>query len=135
MTLYAILFTLACVGISETAYLIETRQKGQKPVCFIGEDCLKVLESKYSKVVLFHNDVWGLLFYIAIAILTALLVIGVEPLAWWTGLMQIFVGTGALISVVLVYLQWQVIRVWCFWCVLSALTVFSMGVILLIFKI
>lgn len=68
MTLEAILFTLACIGIAETAYLIETRKKGENPVCVVGENCEKVLGSKYSKVILFHNDVWGLLFYIAVAV-------------------------------------------------------------------
>ena len=135
MTLYAILFTLACVGISEAAYLIEMRKKGQKPVCFIGEDCSKVLTSKYSKVLFFHNDVWGLMFYIAVGLLTAFLVIGVEPQSWWENLMKLFVGLGAVISVVLIYLQWRVLRAWCFWCVLSALTVFGMGIILLLFQI
>ena len=134
MSLYAILFTLACVGISETAYLIETRKKGQKPVCFIGEDCSKVLASKYSKVFIFHNDVWGLLFYIAIGFLTAFLVIGVEPQGLWDNLMKIFVGISTAVSLVLVYLQWRVLKAWCFWCMLSALTVFGMGVILLIFS-
>ena len=135
MTLEAILFTLACVGIAETAYLVRTRRTGQKPVCFIGKECDKVLGSKYSKIVLFHNDTWGTLFYVAIALLTAFLVIGVEPLIWWERFMKIFVGAGAVISLVLIYLQWKVIRAWCFWCVLSALTVFGMGIILLIFKL
>lgn len=134
MTLYAILFTLACIGIAETVYLIETRRKGEKPTCLIGHDCSKVLESKYSKIVLFHNDTWGLLFYIGVGLLTAFLVTGFEPLIWWDKLMKIFVGLGAVVSVVLIYLQWRVLRAWCFWCVLSTLTVFGMGIILLIFE-
>mgnify|MGYP001574587651 CR=1 FL=1 len=135
MTLEAILFTLACIGISETSYLIEKRKKGEKPVCFVGERCDEVLGSKYSKVILFHNDVWGLLFYIAVAVLTAFLVIGVEPLIWWERLMRVSVASGVLFSLILIYLQWKVIKAWCFWCVLSAITVFGMGIILIIFTI
>lgn len=135
MTLEVILFTLSCIGISETSYLIETRKKGEKPVCFVGEKCEEVLGSKYSKIILFHNDVWGLLFYIAVVVLTAFLVIGVEPAIWWQNLMNISVAVGVLFSLILIYLQWKVIRAWCFWCVLSALTVFGMGIILLIFEL
>lgn len=133
MTLEAILFTLACLGIAEIAYLIERRKKGEKPVCFIGERCHDVLESKYNKIILFHNDVWGLLFYLDVAVLAALLVIGVEPLILWENLLVISVWSGAIISLFLIYLQWKVIRAWCFWCVLSALTIFGMVIILLIF--
>jgi uncharacterized membrane protein len=135
MTLAAILFTLACIGISETAYLIETRKKMEKPVCFIGNKCEEVLGSKYSKVFLFHNDVWGLLFYLAIALLTAFLVIGISPLILWERLMKISVAFGALISLVLIYIQWRIIKAWCFWCILSAVTIFAMGIILFIFEI
>ncbi len=135
MTLYALLFTLACIGIAETSYLIKKRKRKEEAVCFIGKECAKVLGSKYSKVILFHNDTWGLLFYIFISAVTAFIVIGLEPILWWEIFTNISIAAAAVISVILTYLQWRVIRAWCFWCVLSALTIFGMGIILLAFEI
>ena len=100
----------------------------------MGKECSKVLGSKYSKVLLFHNDTWGLIFYIFISAVTAFLVIGIEPIIWWEILANLSIMSAAVISAILTYLQWRVIRAWCFWCVLSALTIFGMGIILVIFK-
>lgn len=132
MTEYALLFTLAAIGISETSYLIRTREKQEKPVCIIGEDCHKVLESKYNKFLGIHNDVWGFVFYFGIAFLNAIRVIGIgntQLLNWLIGF-GILVGT--IISILFVYIQVVILKKWCFWCMLSAITVFSMFLIYLI---
>ncbi len=132
MTPHYILFTLAAIGIAETAYLIRKRRAAQAPVCPIGEDCTVVLTSKYSKIFGFvHNDVVGLVSYIAIAISAAFLVNGVEPIAWWDWILRVLVGAGSAFSAFLLYLQWRVIRAWCFWCVMSALTLFGMLAVVL----
>ena len=83
MTSYALLFTLSAIGISETVYLIRKRIASEKPICPIGDDCALVLESKYNKIFIIPNDVLGLFFYIATSFISAFLVIGVEPLAFW----------------------------------------------------
>ena len=131
MTSEALIFTLSALGISETVYLIKKRLRSEKPVCLIGEDCLTVLNSKYSKMFGIPNDVLGLLFYIACSFIAAFLVIGVAPLTPWILIIKIFVGLGSLLSILFVYLQYKVIKAWCFWCLMSAFTVFLMGVILL----
>ena len=129
MTPHALLFTLAAIGISETVYLIRQRRAHEQPVCVIGESCLKVLKSRYSKLFGVPNDLLGLAFYVAVAMLTALLVIGVDPLVRWETIVELLILGGAVMSGVLMYLQWQVIRAWCFWCVMSAATVFLMALI------
>lgn len=126
MTPHALLFTLASIGISETIYLVRKRLAKERPVCVIGEECHQVLESKYNKVLGVHNEFAGLLFYIAISFITALLVIGVEPAVLWGRTAKLFISAGTLMSVYLLFLQWRVIKVWCFWCVMSALTIFAM---------
>lgn len=131
MTFHALLFTLAAIGISETVYLIRKRMAQEKPVCILGEDCQRVLESKYNKISGIHNEVLGLAFYIAISFLTAFLVIGIEPMILWDMSVKILIALGVVMSIILIYLQWRVIKAWCFWCVLSALTVFVMGIIVL----
>jgi uncharacterized membrane protein len=131
MTSFALLFTLSAIGISETTYLIRKRIASEKPVCPLGENCTLVLESKYNKIFFVHNDVLGFLFYIAASFITAFLVIGVEPLAFWNFILKLSVGFGALFSVFLTYLQWRVIRAWCFWCLMSAFTIWLMAIIIL----
>lgn len=132
MTAFALIFSLAAIGISETVYLIRQRMAAEKPVCPIGGGCHVVLESKYGRLFMVPNDVLGLLAYVVIAVMAAFLVIGVESTPVWSFILTGLVVVASLLSLVLVYLQWRVIRAWCFWCLLSAGTVWLMGLILLI---
>ena len=132
MTAFALLFTLSAIGISETVYLIRKRIASERPVCPIGEDCALVLTSRYNKLFIIPNDVLGLLFYIAASFIASFLVIGIEPLAFWNFVFRISVAAAALISLFFTYLQWRVIRAWCFWCLMSAFTIWLMEGIILI---
>ena len=132
MTAYAILFTLSAIGISESAYLIRKRLAAEAPVCPIGGDCAAVLTSKYNKIFgIVHNDVVGLVSYAVIAISSAFLVNDVQPVIWWSRIVQVLVATGSAFSLLLLYLQWRVIKAWCFWCVISAFTLFGMLAVIL----
>ena len=131
MTAFALIFTLAAIGISETAYLIGKRIAAKKPVCLLGEHCEVVLRSSYSRLFLLPNDVLGLLFYLAVVGLTAALVIGIAPVKLWSTALAVLIGIGSVLSLALTYLQFRVIRAWCFWCLLSACTVWLMGLTLL----
>jgi len=132
MTAFALLFTLSAIGISETVYLIRKRIASERPVCPIGEDCTLVLTSRYNKLFIIPNDVLGLVFYISASFISSFLVIGIEPLAFWSFIFKLSVATGALISLFFTYLQWRVIHAWCFWCLMSAFTIWLMGAIILI---
>lgn len=131
MNAHALLFTLACIGISETVYLIEKRIENQKPVCFIGGSCGVVLSSKWNKLFGIHNDVLGLVFYVILSVVMALLVIGVGPALLLQKIAYAAIGTGAVMSLYFIFLQWKVIKVWCFWCLMSAATIALMTVIVL----
>lgn len=132
MTSFALLFTLSAIGISETVYLIRKRIASEKPVCPIGEGCQTVLTSKYSRLFIIPNDILGLLTYIIISFTAAFLVIGVEPVSFWNFTLAVLVGISSLMSLFLTYLQWRVIKAWCFWCLMSAFTIWLMGVIIVI---
>ncbi len=131
MTWEALIFTLSCIGISETVYLIRTRLALQKPVCIIGQKCTVVLESKYSTIFIIPNDVLGLLFYIACSLVSSFLVIGIGPLNLWDLSIKILIISGSLLSIFFTYLQFKVIKAWCFWCLMSALTIWLMTIIIL----
>jgi len=130
MTSFALLFTLSTIGISETVYLVRKRIASERPVCPIGGGCALVLTSKYNKIFIVPNDILGLLFYTMISFIAAFLVIGVPPLAFWSFIIKLSVAFGALLSLFFTYLQWRVIHAWCFWCLMSAFTIWLMGIII-----
>ena len=131
MTPHALLFTLAAIGISETVYLIRQRSIHSRPVCVMGGTCHLVLESKYKKTLGVSNDVLGLMFYIIVSFITAFLVIGVDPVIVWEKSAWFLIATGSFMSLYFIYLQWRVIKIWCFWCLMSASTIFLMAFIIL----
>lgn len=135
LTAYAILFSITCIGISETSYLIKKRLAHQKPICPLGERCDEVLESRYNRIFFVPNDILGLLFYIMVAIITSLLVIEVGPRELLDTIGKFIIFAGALFSIFLLFLQWKVIRAWCSWCVASALTTFIMAAIIILNKL
>jgi len=134
MTPLALLFTLASIGISETVYLIKKRITAQSPICPIGGGCEVVLTSKYSKFFLVPNDVLGLLAYIIIAFIASLLVVGVGPAKFLDSALEILVAMASIASVIFTYLQWRVLKNWCFWCLMSAFTIWFMEIIILFSK-
>lgn len=126
---YALIFTLSAMGISETAYLIKKRLAGERPICPLGGECWEVLESKYGKLFFIPADVLGLLFYFSCSLFAAFLVIGIEPLFLWHSFLRTAVAIGSLFSAYLVYVQLKIIRKSCFWCLMSAITVWLLGII------
>ena len=132
MTALALLFTLSAIGMSETVYLIKKRITAEKPVCPIGENCALVLTSHWSKIFIVPNDILGLLFYIVVSFIAGFLVIGVEPMLFWSFIFKLAVAFGTLLSLFFTYLQWRIIRAWCFWCLMSAFTIWLMASIILI---
>lgn len=119
MTIQAFIYFLAILGIAETLYLLGKKLEKKRPVCIIGEKCNIALESKYSRIFVIPNEVLGLLFYISVVLL------GVSQQKI---LMELTIFSGAAFSLFLVYLQWRVIKAWCFWCLMSAATVFLMAI-------
>ncbi len=132
MTSLALLFTLAAFGIAETAYLIEKRYASEKPVCPIGGGCRAVLESKYNRMFGVHNDILGFGFYVAVCIISGLFVVQVGPTDLWNKLLILMVGGSAIMSLVLIFIQWKIVKHWCFWCLMSSLTVGLMALIIII---
>lgn len=132
MTAFALLFTLSAIGIAETVYLIRSRIASEKPVCVLGKSCSIVLESKYKRLLIIDNDILGLLFYIVCAIISAFLVIGIAPTHTWEIVLRILAEIGSLLSILLTYIQWRVIKAWCFWCLMSAFTIWFIRLIILL---
>ncbi len=136
LTPHALLFTISAIGVSETAYLIKKRIASERPVCPIGQGCETVLNSKYNRLFFgIHNDMAGLAFYILLAGISALVVIGTNYTQILIGLANFASITASLMSIIFTYLQGKVIQAWCFWCLMSALTVALIDIILLTAKL
>jgi uncharacterized membrane protein len=131
MTAEALLFTLSCIGISETAYLIKKRKRRERVTCVLGESCNAVLNSAYSRIFLLPNDVLGLLFYTIIAAVAALSVLEVSPQAVIKTLSHLLILSSTAVSIFLTFIQWKVLKAWCFWCVMSTITIFLMALIVI----
>lgn len=133
LTSDALLFTISAIGIAESSYLIRTRRTAEQPVCPIGHECATVLNSKYNRLFFgIHNDLGGMAFYLSFSMLMALAVI-IEPAPAIFRTLALGMLAGAtFFSLVLVYVQWRLIRAWCFWCLMSAATIGLMDLIILI---
>jgi uncharacterized membrane protein len=131
MDAFALLFSLAAIGVSETVYLIRQRKHSQHAFCVIGQGCTQVLESKYNTFLGIHNDVLGLVFYAGMGIMTALYVLGVEPLWVIDRLTMLMVAGGASASLIFTYIQARILKAWCFWCLMSAITTWLMTIIVI----
>ncbi len=130
MTSFALLFTLSCIGIAETIHLIGLRraiEERRKEGDVVHSN---VLLSKYNALFLgVHNDVMGFLFYVASAVLTALLFLQTGPVMVIYAAEMAAITAAVFTSLVFVFLMWRVIRYWCVWCLMSAIITFVMGFI------
>ena len=132
MNFVSLFFTMAAIGIAETAYLIRERYASRKPICPIGGGCSQVLESRYNKTLGVYNDLLGLTFYVTMACIAALLLLEAGASMRLNQVVVLSTGIALLMSARFFYLQWRVIHAWCFWCLLSALTILLMSLILLL---
>ena len=130
MTALALIFILSVAGISETAYIIRKRMAMEKPMCPIGGDCTVVLSSKYNKIFFIQNDTLGLLTYILILLLSIGIFVNIGLVDLYILLLKIIVVIASIFSLVLTYIEWRVIKTWCFWCLSSAVTIWIIGIIL-----
>lgn len=61
-----LLVIVALVGLADSSYIFYTKTKNKKLVCFVGQDCDKVVKSKYSRIFNIPNEVLGILFYLSV---------------------------------------------------------------------
>lgn len=125
MNAHPLIFILALFGIAESIYLFYQRKKKRPPVCVIGNDCAVVWESPYSKTFGVGNEVLGIIFYATMAVLEYSIVWGTYDPLLPLGEMILLAG-GLVMSCYFLYVQWHLIRAWCFWCTLSVYLVWGM---------
>ena len=94
----------------------------EKLVCHIGNDCEKVVNSNYSKVLGIPLEVLGVAYYLFLSLMVIATHLGSFTLFGFMIFDLILVAsTGAFVfSVFLIYIQAFVIRDWCEYCLISA---------------
>lgn len=122
---HLVIFILAIIGVAEALYLNYECRRQRAPVCLIGDQCHVVWDSPYSKTFGVSNEILGLVFYTAIAAIEIDLVTGDTSSLMMIGEYLVLIG-GTIMSFYFFYIQWRVIKAWCFWCTLSAVIVWLM---------
>lgn len=119
---YSILL-LAFIGTYLSAFILRKKYKKEKLICYLGEDCNKVIYSKYSRL-LFNipNEILGILYYGLVFITTLFFIVYPELLTISISMIRYIIGGfAALFSIALIFIQLGIIKEWCEYCLFSAL--------------
>lgn len=119
MNVHIIVLIAAFLGMGITTYLRIQHLRKKAPVCPIGEGCEVVSESPYSKTLGIGNDVLGFLFYLTVVVVELMFLNGYASPLFIVG-ERVLLGTGGAMSVYFTFIQWRIIKAWCFWCLSSA---------------
>lgn len=114
---------LAFVGLLNAGYLLwkHYRHRNQPMICPLTHDCSKVTESSYAHLLPIRNEVLGTVFYVMVLFGIIGTIVFPALQKWGYVLLSIAIGSGVIFSGILVYIQAQVIKNYCFYCLVSAL--------------
>lgn len=122
MSVHLIIIILALIGVLEALYLNYERRRHRAPVCVIGNECGIVWESPYSRTFGVSNEVLGIIYYATLLVVEGATFYGDTSFQMKIG-EYLILGGGAIMSVYYLFVQWRIIKAWCFWCTLSAIIV------------
>lgn len=132
----ALLTILAVVGLLDSWYIIYKKQRKEKLVCFVGQDCNEVVNSQYSHIYGVPNEILGIIFYLSVLGLMGLVALGTTELHGVSILSAIHAAALAalLISIYLTAIQAFVLKAWCEYCLVAAFANFGIFVIAFLIK-
>ncbi len=123
MTTHSLVVALLCFGgLILSGYIRGKRAKNEKLVCLIGEDCNKVVYSKYATIFGISNEVLGMLYYGlsgTFYILASLDILIRVPFI--EVILPLAALGAAMFSWYLIFVQIAVIKEWCLWCITSSI--------------
>lgn len=115
-----VLVVLAALGLVDATLLTREHYSDVVLPCSITKGCETVLNSKYSEVFGIPLAVLGLVFYFSVLLVALYFVQSGRD--WLKKLLLAMGAVGFVSSLGLVYLQGVVIKAWCQYCLLSALS-------------
>ena len=130
---------LAIVGLTDAGYMTVQLYRGVIPPCIPGFQCAKVLTSPYANIGSVPLSVIGSFFYTAVLVFASAVYLELplpKFLAWWRrkgattlDLLQLLTTGGLLFSIYLVIVMGVIIRGWCTFCLISALSSFFLFIV------
>ncbi|MEX2090747.1 MAG: vitamin K epoxide reductase family protein [Candidatus Paceibacterota bacterium] len=131
MDRYLIITILAVLGFSVAAYIQYKKSRRERLVCYLGDDCNKVVFSRYSTLLGIPNEVLGLTYFSAVAVSSAVLMVAPDMNTDFTkNIFRSVVSVAALFSLILILIQIFKLKELCEWCLSTA--VFSVLIALLV---
>jgi uncharacterized membrane protein len=117
-------FVVALTGLLDSTYLTLNHLRGTIPPCSVVKGCDTVLTSSFSTLGSIPVALLGALYYLAILVgMTAYLDTKRRDILVLTARATTI---GLLASLYFVIVQWQILEAWCQFCLLSALTSFTL---------
>lgn len=120
MYLIIAIVLLAVLGTIDSAYLYYKHLKKEPLYCPIGGQCDAVVTSKWSATFGLRNELLGIVYYLIVLAAAGLLVSMPKYYSQIRLVLSAVTGGGFLFSVFLTYLQFGVIKKYCFYCLLSS---------------
>lgn len=124
-----LLIILGILGIFDSGYLILKRILKKPLTCPINRNCEEVLDSKWNKLFFIKNDVLGLIYYVITIIFGLYLIFISES---FLVLAKIISGLALLTSIFLIFIQFKVLKQYCFYCLVSSVINLFIFLIILI---
>lgn len=112
-----LLALLSLIGVADTLYLALSHLNSSPVVCSIFNECDLVLTSKYATLFSIPLALIGFLYYLTLFTLTFLSIRTKDIL--FLKLTAAIAGLGVLVSFWLLYLQAEVIKAYCLYCLIS----------------
>lgn len=116
-----LLTILAFVGLLDSWYIFFKKQRKEKLVCFVGQDCNEVVNSKYSHIYGVPNEVLGIIFYLSVLGLVGLVTFGVTELHGVSlmAVIHLVAFFALILSIFLTAIQALVLKAWCEYCLVA----------------
>jgi len=119
-----VMLVLGFVGFLDAAYLTIIHYKDEIPPCTVTNGCETVLTSSFSEVFGIPIALFGAFFYISIMALSLLLITKTGPKKLISNLLVLDAVAGFVVSVVLIYIQFAILKTYCQYCILSEVVSF-----------
>lgn len=110
----------AAVGVLDTLYLTAARVSGLSLRCIAVTGCDTVAQSPYAEIAGVPVAFLGLAYYLALAALTAL-TLETDSDRWFRLALRA-TPLGIIASLYFIYVQAVILRSFCTWCIVSAIT-------------
>ena len=122
------LVAVATVGLFDSVLLTINHYTHNNLACTITQGCEQVLTSKYSTIFNIPISLFGVLFYFTVLIIAIFAFSNHVP----KKILLVITSVGFATTLVLLYLQAIVIKAWCQYCLISALSSTTLFLIVLL---